>query len=369
MAHLRNQVYYYISKLFSTSQIIQSIEPIMANYRGTSDPNYPQEQAARNSSRQQTSTATDEDDTPDELRALKWINLIAYALNVTITYGIGVLGLFGLPTNGDLSAKYQSIMTPAGYAFSIWAIIFAFQAVWCVQQFFLTKPALIAAVVRVRCTYALVVLAQCSWTLTFSNELIPVSAGVMLLILLNLTVLVRSLATLELPSSTSSEEDSIAPWLYYLRAVFPFAVHFGWILAASVVNLNVVLVDTNLSRSVQLYGGALGGLLVVLLAALALVWYRYVTAPVVLIWALGGIFVELGNPLESIQDTFTLTDIKAVRYASVVVAAVIVVALVVGRWVRPAKANGVTTSSGSSRRASATEPTPYVRAVDGAGRL
>lgn len=340
----------------------------MANYRGTSDPNYEQEQAVRNSSRQQATTTAADDDTPNELRALKWINLIAYALNVTITYGIGVLGLFGLPTNGDLSAKYQSIMTPAGYAFSIWAIIFAFQAVWCVQQFFLTKPALIAAVVQVRCTYALVVLAQCSWTLTFSNELIPVSAGVMLLILLNLTILVRSLATLELPSSSSSSEDSIAPWLYYLRTVFPFAVHFGWILAASVVNLNVVLVDANLSRAVQLYGGALGGLLVVLLAALVLVWQLYVTAPVVLMWALVGIFVELGDPLESVQDIFTTTDITAVRYGSVVVVAVIAVALLLWHLMRPTKAGSATTSS-SGRRTSATEPTPYVRSVDGAGRL
>jgi hypothetical protein len=330
----------------------------MANYRGTSDPNYAEQQSQRSSNNNQATTAADNDGTPNELRVLKWINVSAYALNVAVTYGIGALGLFDLPTNGDLSAKYQTLVTPAGYAFSIWAIIFVFQALWCIQQFFLTQPALIAAVVQVRCTYLLVVLSQCAWTLTFSNELIPVSAGVMLLILLNLTVIVRSLATLEPPSS-SDDSAKIAPWLYNLRAVFPFAVHFGWILAASIVNLNVVLVDADLSRAVQLYGGALGGLLVVLLAALVLVWQRYVTAPVVLIWALLGIFVELANPLENIQSTFTTSDIAAVRYGSLAVAAVIAVALVLAPFLRP---------KGAARRGSA-EPTPYVREVDGAGRL
>ena len=107
----------------------------MANYRGTSDPNYAQQQSQRSSSNNnQATTAADNDDTPNELRVLKWINACAYALNVAVTYGIGALGLFDLPTNGDLSAKYQSIVTPAGYAFSIWAIIFVFQALWCIQQ-------------------------------------------------------------------------------------------------------------------------------------------------------------------------------------------------------------------------------------------
>jgi hypothetical protein len=48
---------------------------------------------------------------------LNYLNIAAYLLNVVITYGIGVGGFFDLPTNGDLSKKYQTLVTPVGWAF------------------------------------------------------------------------------------------------------------------------------------------------------------------------------------------------------------------------------------------------------------
>lgn len=42
-----------------------------------------------------------------ELSALNWINLVAFVLNVGVTYGVGVLGWIGNGTNAQLSEKYQ----------------------------------------------------------------------------------------------------------------------------------------------------------------------------------------------------------------------------------------------------------------------
>jgi hypothetical protein len=53
-----------------------------------------------------------------------FINLFAYITNVFVTFAIGTFGLGGRPTNGELSAKYQTIVTPSGTAFSIWSVIF-----------------------------------------------------------------------------------------------------------------------------------------------------------------------------------------------------------------------------------------------------
>lgn len=59
---------------------------------------------------------------------------MAFLLNVAATYGIGVLGLFNLRTNTEVSEQYQTIVTPAGYAFAIWGVIFVSQGVFTVAQ-------------------------------------------------------------------------------------------------------------------------------------------------------------------------------------------------------------------------------------------
>jgi len=63
------------------------------------------------------------------------LNLIAYLVNCFVTFGIGTFGLANRPTNGDISDKYQTIVTPFGTSFSIWGIIFLWQALWVLWQF------------------------------------------------------------------------------------------------------------------------------------------------------------------------------------------------------------------------------------------
>lgn len=67
-----------------------------------------------------------------KLQTLNYANIAAYILNTAVTYGVGLSGLF--PTNAELSAKYQTLVTPAGYAFSIWGVIFISEAVFTVMQ-------------------------------------------------------------------------------------------------------------------------------------------------------------------------------------------------------------------------------------------
>lgn len=303
------------------------------------------------------------DGSSNDLRGLKWLNLVAYVTNVVFTYGIGVAGWFGSSTNAELSAKYQTLLTPAGWAFSIWGVIFTVQFVWVAQQFFLAQRSsssadLVEAIATVRCNYLFVVLAQVGWTVSFSQEALLVSACMMLLLLWNLAVIVFSLSKLD-------ATESLGPPTIkrYFLTVFPFAIHFGWILAAWIVNINVVLVS-EFSKSVQYYGGAIGGLAAVLIAALILIYMRYRTEPLVLVWALLGIFVELSSsPSDSITEQYSTKEIDSIRYGTVGVLSVILLALAVSVW-RQMRSSG--NSSSSAEEDSGTE---YVRASDGAGRL
>ena len=67
------------------------------------------------------------------------MNLLFYIINVVITYGVGVLGWYG-KTNSEVSAEYPTLLTPVGWAFSIWAVIFIAQGVWVGQQFLCKLP-------------------------------------------------------------------------------------------------------------------------------------------------------------------------------------------------------------------------------------
>jgi hypothetical protein len=194
-------------------------------------------------------------------------NVVAYIVNLVTTYGVGTLGWFGAATNAELSEKYQTLITPVGWAFSIWAIIFLAQLVWSIVQLlpaFRGDP-LVAAV---GWNYVLVCVAQIGWTISFSLEIIWLSLVCMLAILLFLVMIVRA------------QGDS--DFRGYMLLKFPFSIHTGWILAASFVNVSVLLVSLEVSAQIQYYV-AMASLSIILV--ISGVFIFDITILLVLAWA------------------------------------------------------------------------------------
>lgn len=272
---------------------------------------------------------------------LHWINLFAYLLNAVITYGVGVGWLGNLPDNATLSRKYQTIVTPAGWAFAIWGVIFTAQLVWALYQqhprFKTNAPPPIQAV---GLNYLWVCLAQAGWTLTFTNELIPASLVCMVLILLFLAIIVKNLYPLQVNYA----------WK------FPFFIHFGWIAAATAVNTSVVLVWLQLSATVQFWAGV-GSLLLLLLVGGVALTMDY-TVPAVLAWALVGIYAELNRADATINTTFASHQVNTVRIASLAGATLILAALLAKALVSLKKPKSHQASTDS------TEEGQYLRADD-----
>ena len=160
------------------------------------------------------------------MRVQSWLNLLAYLVNFGITYG-SLTGAFGA-TNEELSEKYQSLVTPAGYAFAIWGAIFTWEGIFAVAQMF---PSLSTSPVVDTVTPWWIFACGCqvAWTLFFAQDLIPGSLVCMLGILLGLVMAI--LRTDFLPEISLKE-------YFLLRA--PFSLHCGWIIAASVLNINVL---------------------------------------------------------------------------------------------------------------------------------
>lgn len=297
---------------------------------------------------------------------LPWINFAAYILNVAVTYGIGVGGLWNLPSNSELSAKYQTIVTPIGWAFAIWSIIFFSQAIWCGMQVASSfccrlSDRSIRSIRTVHWQYAFVCASQVAWTLCFANEQIVAAAIAMVCILFNLGVIVFALSDSRNKFNNDNEDDepsssfSLSSIGHYFWMEFPFAIHCGWILAATVVNINVVLVSRGdaVSPAILFYS-AVGGLVVLVGLALWLACARnFVTVPLVVTWALFGVYSELATPKDSIVATFSESQISAVRVGAVAAMTLLALSLTIA---------GVRAVWHASRSARRSEESVYLRA-------
>jgi benzodiazapine receptor len=252
------------------------------------------------------------------LNKFNCINLVAYLLNVFVTFAIGTFGIGGQPTNGELSDKYQTIVTPVGLSFSIWGPIFIIQALWVGWQF-LPSQRNNLGVTLVGWKYLLIVLFQCGWTVSFSFEVMWLSLVCMYGILF---FLVRTVITLNRQYTNKS-------WKGYLLWQFPMSLHCGWIVAASAVNTNLLPVYYDASGTVQLVVASAS---LVVLAGVAMTWLcSYpvdLAIPSVLVWALAGVYLSLEDPAESLLTTFTTSQIEGIQYGVVASFFLIVAAIV-----------------------------------------
>ena len=181
---------------------------------------------------------------------------------------------------GMVSAKYPTFLTPAGYAFSIWGMIFLGLAMYAIWQLLpaqqtkslpdeLAKPLTLASV------------ATSVWVVLFSYELILPGAAVMLLILGCLVTAYGRVRRRVFAGTTSS------------LVSIPFSLYLGWISVATVINITIGLRQLGHQASEEL-GLALTLLLLLAIVALGLSVsrsFRDMVFPVVLSWALVAVWV------------------------------------------------------------------------------
>lgn len=217
------------------------------------------------------------------LRGVHACVLLAFLLN-------GALTSLYSRNNPILSRKYQTLATPAGWAFSIWALIFLSEAVFCVAQLL---PQLRGSeeVAKAGPPFAFACLFQAAWSFAFGNEYIYTSQALILLILLALW---RTNAALHAISKSSPPSLS-----HYILLYLPFAVHFGWLTAASIVSLNVSLVAIAPSHHAWLLALAVISLTCAFVAGILAPDSTYTLT---ISWALAGVSSQLKSPLDEAPE-------------------------------------------------------------------
>lgn len=162
------------------------------------------------------------------MRWTVWAVWAALAVTLVMNALAAWLPLAGRST-GEISDRFPVMVTPAGYAFSVWGVIYAALVAFAVYQA-LPRFRGSAAVADVRLPFVATCLFNVAWLVSWHQ--LWITASMVFMVALWLT-LARIHARLGAPGATGQVG---ARW--FLRA--PFGLYFGWISVAALVNLRVV---------------------------------------------------------------------------------------------------------------------------------
>jgi benzodiazapine receptor len=236
------------------------------------------------------------------LTTINYLNLGGYVLNVFVTFFSGPI--FGIPGPGSLSDEFQVIITPAGFIFAIWGVIFTAQLIFTIVQMLPQYRSSEVVVQGVKYLYFYTCIAQSLWVFAFGLEYFFLSTIIMACILVPLYYIVLN--------QTKINVSAGEYWLFK----FPFEIHCGWIFAAFVLNVNVTFIAWGAGAQLQFWLALFSLAFLIFIAIYALFNLPddgsrpIYTIPSVLTWATFGIAIELINPSPSIESTFSNAVIK-----------------------------------------------------------
>jgi hypothetical protein len=155
-------------------------------------------------------------------------NLGAFALVILLNVLSNALPING-QTMPEISAKYPSLFTPAGFTFSIWGVIYLSLLIFVVWQALPaqrsdSKVAAVSKYFQVNC------FANALWIVVWHYDLLALSLLLMFVILVTLILIYRSLIA---AIDTASMVEHVAVHL-------PFSLYTAWITVATIANISVL---------------------------------------------------------------------------------------------------------------------------------
>jgi benzodiazapine receptor len=213
---------------------------------------------------------------------LQSLNVLAFAVTVVVNGLASSLALNGR-TTAEVSDLYFTLVTPAGYVFAIWGVIYALLLVFVVFQALPNqreKPFL----TQISVLFILSSVLNVVWLFLWHYDQIVLSVALMFALLTTLIVVYFRLG---IGKSSVSLKERV-----FVR--LPFSVYLGWITVASIANVASALVAVKwdgfgLANDVW----AVIVIAVALLITLGVIATRKdVAYSLVIVWALVGIAVN-----------------------------------------------------------------------------
>lgn len=155
-------------------------------------------------------------------------NLVAFAIVILFNVLSNALPI-NEQTMPEISAKYPSLFTPAGFTFSIWGVIYLMLLIFVIWQALPAqrgnqKVAGISKYFQINC------LMNAVWIVVWHYDLLALSLVVMLGILATLILTYRALIA----------SIDTAPFVEHIALYLPFSLYTGWISLATIANASAL---------------------------------------------------------------------------------------------------------------------------------
>lgn len=228
------------------------------------------------------------------------INILTFIIMLVLNSFAGAGAINGNSV-GDISNMYSNIISPAGYAFSIWGLIYLELILFIGFQFYDMIHNDSKYIKKTGLWFAFINIANAAWILIWVNNMIGVAAVVILALLFGLTQLVYKL--------------DLEIWDAPLKVMFfvwwPIVIYFGWVLIASVQNITIYISSLQIGFLENNVGLAIALLSVVTFIYMYLIKTRNLReASLVAVWAFVAIYFEQ-------QDSYPLVAYSALFYSVV----------------------------------------------------
>lgn len=222
---------------------------------------------------------------------LKNLNLMFFLIMITVNMLANVLPL-GHGNTGDISNKYPNLFTPAPMTFAIWGVIYVLILYFIMYQYgWLDNHMFSESFVNlIGCWFIISCIMNVGWIFSWHYENIALSMVFMIGLLISLIMITRHLRPDYIYQETAVHS---IPMLAKI-ATYAFDIYIGWITAATIANVSVLLVKLNWTRFglssefwtiVVIIAGAIIGMLFMIVSQ------KYLST-LSIIWAYCGILVK-----------------------------------------------------------------------------
>jgi hypothetical protein len=165
-------------------------------------------------------------------KTLQIANILAFIFVIIINYTANV-GVINGQTVGEISAQYNTLFTPAGYAFSIWGLIYLMLVGFVIYQSrgLFKKIDNDDFILQIGWWFVVSCIANCLWILAWIHDMIGFSVLLITLLLFSLIKIIIN----------TNMERWDAPFPKIVLLWWPFCLYSGWITVAVIANISVYL--------------------------------------------------------------------------------------------------------------------------------
>ena len=227
-------------------------------------------------------------------KLLRIANIIAFVITIIVNY-LSNTGIFNGNTMSTVSAKYQNLFTPAGYAFSIWGLIYLFLLGFIIYQARSRSNESDSSdtVSQIGWWFVISCGANSLWVVAWLYGYIGISVLLMLTLLFSLLQIILR----------TDMEMYEAPFKRIAFVWWPFCFYAGWITVATIANIAAYL--TKLDWNGFGIGETSWAIMMICIAgliALFVTWSRNLREfAIVVIWGLVAVAVANWNTEQSVS--------------------------------------------------------------------